>query len=112
MINDQTVFLSVGDLGRLIRAKKLSPMELTEAYLSRLETIGPTLNAVVTVTRERAMVEARAADANQGRKLQRSAARHSVGRKDLLATKGIRTTWGAAPYKSRCSTTTRPSSTD
>ena len=102
MITDQTVFLSVGDLGRLIRAKKLSPVELTEAYLSRLETIGPTLNAVVTITRERAMAEARAAE----REIKAGHYRgplHGIpyGVKDLLATKGIPTTWGAAPYRNQ-----------
>src|SRR6202789_2710239 len=93
------VFASVRELGELIRVRKLSPVELTEAYLTRLETIGPKLGAVVTVTRSLAMEQAKAAE-------KEIAAGHYRGPlhgipyalKDLVAVKGYRTTWGARPY--------------
>src|SRR5260370_26734526 len=56
------VFGTVRELGELIRTHQLSPVELTEAYLGRLETIGPKLGAVITVTRNLAMEQAKAAE--------------------------------------------------
>ena len=44
-------FLSLRALGDLIRSRQISPVELTKAFLDRLETLGPTYNAVVTITR-------------------------------------------------------------
>src|SRR5262249_15625475 len=81
-------------------ARKLSPVELTKAYLDRLERIGPKLGAVVTITRELALQQAQTAE----RDIMRGSYKgllHGIpyGVKDLLATKGIPTTWGAAPYK-------------
>jgi Asp-tRNA(Asn)/Glu-tRNA(Gln) amidotransferase A subunit family amidase len=71
----------------------------TTETLALLESIGPTYNAVATVTRERALREAAAAD----RAVARRAARSPLlgipyGAKDLLAAKGAPTTWGAPPY--------------
>ena len=93
-------FLSVVELGRLLRQKKASATELATYFLDRLERIGPRYNAVVTVTRERAMTEAAQAD----REIQAGKWRgpfHGIpyGVKDLIATKGYPTTWGAEPYR-------------
>ena len=91
------VFMSIRDLSALIRAKDLSPVELTETFLTRLEQLGPQYNAVVTVTRDRAMQQARRAE----REIMAGHYRgplHGLpyGAKDLLATSdGIPTTWGA-----------------
>ncbi len=49
MINDDLCFLSIAELGSLIRARTVSPVEVTEAHLSRIERLNPTLNAFVTV---------------------------------------------------------------
>ncbi|HKG22432.1 MAG TPA: amidase [Blastocatellia bacterium] len=101
-ISEDTLYLSVRELGRMIRAREISSAGLTEAYIERLEKVGPRLGAVVTVTREPAMREARAAD----REIRAGRYRgplHGIpyGAKDLVATKGIPTTWGAEPYKNQ-----------
>ncbi len=100
MLSDDTFYLSVQELGEQIRARKISPVDLTEGYLTRLEKLGAKLGAVATITRERALEEARQAE-------KEIAAGHSrgplhgipYGVKDLLATAGIPTTWGAPPFK-------------
>jgi aspartyl-tRNA(Asn)/glutamyl-tRNA(Gln) amidotransferase subunit A len=95
-------FLSVAELSRKLKAKEISSVALAEGFLDRLERIGPKLGAVVTVTRERALVEARAAAAEIAAGKWRGPL-HGVpyGVKDLLATKGIPTTWGAEPYRNQ-----------
>jgi len=100
MLTDDTFFASISELGAQLRARKLSPVELTEGYLARLEKFGPRLGAVVTVMRESALKDARAAE----RELRQGRARgplHGIpfGVKDLLATHDAPTTWGATPYK-------------
>ncbi len=99
---EDTFFLSVAELSKKIKAKQISPVALTEGYLERLERIGPKLGALVTVTRERALQEARAAEAEIAAGKWRGAL-HGIpyGVKDLLATKGIPTTWGAEPYRNQ-----------
>ena len=96
------LFTPIRELSQKLRDKQLSPVELAELSLSRLETLGPKYNAVVTITRERAMSEARQAE----KELKAGHVRgplHGIpyGVKDLLATKGIPTTWGAEPYRNQ-----------
>ncbi len=102
MISDDILFASVRAQGEAIRARKLSPVALTEAYLNRLETIGPKLGAVVTVTRQLALSQAHAAEKEIAAGHYRGPL-HGIpyGAKDAFATRGIRTTWGTAPYKDR-----------
>jgi aspartyl-tRNA(Asn)/glutamyl-tRNA(Gln) amidotransferase subunit A len=99
-LDESAYFLSVADLSKRIRAKDLSPVALAEGFLDRLETIGLKLGAVVTVTRDLALREARAAEAEIAAGKWRGPL-HGIpyGVKDLLATKGIPTTWGAAPFR-------------
>ncbi|HZS44614.1 MAG TPA: amidase [Blastocatellia bacterium] len=102
MLNEETFFAPVRQLAAKIRSRQISSVELTEGYLDRLEKIGPRLGAVVTITRDLAMKEAKAAD----REIRAGKYRgplHGIpyGVKDLLATAGIPTTWGAAPYKNQ-----------
>lgn len=82
-------------LAELIRAKKVSAVELVNAYIDRIERVNPHLNAVVTKSYERALQEAHAADAAlaQGRIL---GPLHGVPMtvKDSIDTAGVRTTWG------------------
>ncbi len=95
------VFTSVRKLGELVRDRKVSPVELAETFLQRLETLGPRYNAVVTVTRGRAMEQARRAEDEIATGVYRGPL-HGIpyGAKDLLATSGgIPTTWGAAPFR-------------
>lgn len=99
-VTEDMLYSSVRELGNLIRTKKVSAVGLTEAYLDRLEKLGGQLGAVVTVTRERAQAEARSADADiQAGKYRGPLHGIPYGVKDLAATQGIPTTWGAAPYR-------------
>src|SRR5256885_6771353 len=99
-LGDEILFAPIRDLADRLRTRRLSPIALTEAYLERLQKIGPRLSAVVTLMRESALKEARAADeeirANKYRGLL-----HGIpyGAKDLLATAGVPTTWGAEPLR-------------
>ncbi len=100
MTDASVFFLPVRQLAARIKSRKLSPIELTEACLDRLDKTGRKYNAVVTLMRESAMAEARAAD-GEIRAGKYRGPLHGIpyGVKDLLATKGVPTTWGAAPYK-------------
>ena len=99
-MNDDTLFDSLAGLGALLRARKVSSVELTAACLDRLETLGPQYNAVATVTRMLAEQQAREADDNFKRKHIASPLQGiPFGVKDLLATKGILTTWGSEPFR-------------
>jgi aspartyl-tRNA(Asn)/glutamyl-tRNA(Gln) amidotransferase subunit A len=100
MIGEDVLYLSVSELGDRIRSRRLSPVELTEAYLDRIHRHAPTLNAFATVTADRAREQARAAESEIGKGHYRGPL-HGIpyGAKDLLATAGIKTTWGAAPTK-------------
>jgi aspartyl-tRNA(Asn)/glutamyl-tRNA(Gln) amidotransferase subunit A len=99
-VTEDILFASVRRLAALLRSRRLSPVALTEAYLERLRTVGPRLGAVVTITKELALKEARAAE----REIRAGKFRgplHGIpyGAKDLLATQGIPTTWGARPLR-------------
>jgi aspartyl-tRNA(Asn)/glutamyl-tRNA(Gln) amidotransferase subunit A len=96
-----SVFRPVRELSAAVRARQLSPVDLAETFLQRLERLGPRYNAVVTVTRERALDQARRAEAEIATGSWRGPL-HGIpyGAKDLLATAGgIPTTWGAAPLR-------------
>jgi aspartyl-tRNA(Asn)/glutamyl-tRNA(Gln) amidotransferase subunit A len=97
---DDLAFAAIAGLGSLLRRRKTSATELAKYFLDRLERIGPRFNALVTVTRERALAEAARAD----REIRQGKWRgplHGIpyGVKDLLATKDYPTTWGAEPYR-------------
>ncbi|HKV44713.1 MAG TPA: amidase family protein [bacterium] len=84
------------ELRRLIRARQLSPVELTEAMLGRIDRLNPMLNAFITVTPDLARKEARAAEARalEGEVgLPLDGIPYSI--KDLEPTAGIRTTFGS-----------------
>jgi aspartyl-tRNA(Asn)/glutamyl-tRNA(Gln) amidotransferase subunit A len=93
-------YSTVRDLGRLIRARETTPTELAEYFIDRLEQVGRRLNAVVTVTRERALREARLAEVELASGLDRGPL-HGIpyGAKDLIAAAGYPTTWGAEPLR-------------
>jgi aspartyl-tRNA(Asn)/glutamyl-tRNA(Gln) amidotransferase subunit A len=100
VISEDVLFLPVAELGPQIRARKLSPVELTETFLARIGRLAPGLNAFETVTVDLARAQARAAENEIGHGRYRGPL-HGIpyGAKDLFATAGIRTTWGAAPCK-------------
>jgi aspartyl-tRNA(Asn)/glutamyl-tRNA(Gln) amidotransferase subunit A len=95
-------FATMTDLAAGLRQKQYSCAELAEYFLHRLETIGPRFNAVVTVLRDAALTEARRLDHELARGRDRGPL-HGIpyGAKDLLAVKGVPTTWGAAPFRNR-----------
>ncbi len=99
-LSENILFASVRTLGAMLRDGKISSTLLTEAYLGRLETIGKKLGAVVTITRDLALAQAQERDAELKAGKDRGPL-HGIpyGAKDLLATKGIPTTWGAAPFR-------------
>ena len=97
---DDLAFYSVGELGALIKSRKLTSEQLTRMYLERLKKYGPKLECVVTLTEDLALEQARRADREMAAGKYRGPL-HGIpyGAKDLLSTKGIRTTWGSVPYK-------------
>jgi aspartyl-tRNA(Asn)/glutamyl-tRNA(Gln) amidotransferase subunit A len=96
MSPDDLMFESAVALGRHIQAGEVSSVELTEAYLARIERLNPKLEAFVTVTAERALAEADKADAEMAAGQPRSPL-HGVPYclKDIIQTEGIRTTVGS-----------------
>jgi Asp-tRNA(Asn)/Glu-tRNA(Gln) amidotransferase A subunit family amidase len=95
-------FASLPELAAWLRAGSLTSTRLTEIHLRRLETIGPSLACTVTLTRDRALAQARRADEELAAGRARGPL-HGIpwGAKDLLDTKGIATTWGAEPFRDR-----------
>ena len=97
---EDLAFATVPQLAELIRTKKVSSVELTKMYLGRLKRYGPKLLCIVTLTEDLAMKQAQDADSDLKRGKYRGPL-HGIpwGAKDLFATKGIKTTWGAEPYR-------------
>jgi len=99
---EDLAFASVRELAELVRTKRVSSLALTEMYLQRLKKYDPTLKFVVTLTEERALTQAKMADAEIAAGKYRGPL-HGLpwGAKDLLATKGYRTTWGAGGFENQ-----------
>ena len=97
---EDLAFLSTVELGDLVRTRRVSPVELTQMYLARLKRYGPKLNCIVTLTEDLALKQARQAE-NEIRRGKYRGPLHGIpwGAKDLFATRGIRTTWGAEPFR-------------
>jgi Asp-tRNA(Asn)/Glu-tRNA(Gln) amidotransferase A subunit family amidase len=97
---DELAFASLPQLAELVRTRRVSPVELTKMYVARLKRYGPKLNCVVTLTEELALSQAAAAE-SEIRNGKYRGPLHGIpwGAKDLFATKGIKTTWGAEPYR-------------
>lgn len=99
---EELAFCSTAQLAELVRTKKVSSVALTKMYLARLKRHSPKLLNVVTLTEELALKQAQQADDEIKRGKYRGPL-HGIpcGVKDLFATKGIPTTWGAEPYRNQ-----------
>jgi Asp-tRNA(Asn)/Glu-tRNA(Gln) amidotransferase A subunit family amidase len=97
---EAVAFDTIPQLAELVRTRKVSSLDLTEMYIRRIKRYNPLLHFVITITEERAIAQAKEADAEIARGKYRGLL-HGLpwGAKDLLAVKGYPTTWGAAPYK-------------
>jgi len=102
---ESIAFASVKQQARWMTTGQISSRELTEIYLSRIETYGDALECFVTVTADLARQQADEADRERATGQVRGPL-HGIpyGVKDLLDTADIRTTWGAEPYKDRVAT--------
>jgi aspartyl-tRNA(Asn)/glutamyl-tRNA(Gln) amidotransferase subunit A len=98
MLGEGILYLPVRELGKRIKSRTLSPVELTESYLARSKRLGGRLNAYATLTQELALKQARAAEREIAAGRYRGPL-HGIpyAAKDLLAVKGYPTTWGARP---------------
>ena len=97
---EDVAFYPVTQLAQLLKSRQITSVELTKMYLRRLKEVGQGLKCVITLMEDPALEQARKADEEIRRGRYRGPL-HGIpwGAKDLLATKGIKTTWGAAPYK-------------
>src|SRR2546427_3721026 len=95
-------FLTISELSELIRTRKVSPIEITQTILERIEKLNPALNAYITVTPDLAMRSAREAESEiQQRKWRGPLHGVPVALKDLFDTAGVRTTAASALFKDR-----------
>jgi Asp-tRNA(Asn)/Glu-tRNA(Gln) amidotransferase A subunit family amidase len=99
---EDLAFLPVTALAPLVQRRDVSSTELTRMYLARLKKYGARLNNVVTLTEELALAQAAQADREiKGGRYKGPLHGIPWGAKDLFATKGILTTWGAGPFQSQ-----------
>jgi len=97
---EDLAFATVSQLASLLSARKVSSLALTRMYLARLKRYDPKLHFVITLTEDRALAQAKAADAEIAAGNYRGPL-HGIpwGAKDLLAVKGYPTTWGAGGFE-------------
>ncbi len=97
---DELIIMSVTQLAQAIRDKAVSSEELVTGHLARIEAVNPQLNAVVQITADKALAEARAADDAIARD-EKTGPLHGVPFtiKDSLDTAGVITTWGTPGRK-------------
>ena len=99
---DDIAFAPLTKLSRWIESRKLTSERLTQIYLKRIERFDPKLRCIITLTRELALAQAKQADAEiAGGKYRGPLHGIPWGGKDLLDTAGIRTTYGAEPFRDR-----------
>ena len=95
-------YLSIGELSRLIKEKKVSPTEIVKECLKRIERINPTLNAFITVTAEQALQQAEEAEAEiKNGNWKGNLHGIPVAVKDMFDTAGIKTTAAFEHFKDR-----------
>ena len=93
-------FLPAWQLGRLIKTKEISPVELTELYIRRIEEFNPALNAFITIAADYAIREAKLAEIKiTNNDITSALFGVPIGIKDLELTSGIRSTMGSLVYQ-------------
>ena len=97
MASEELFYATIRDVGARLRRRAISPVELTRAHLERIERLDPKLHAFVTVTADRALADAKGAEAALGRgDISSPLLGIPIGYKDIYATRGILTTGGSA----------------
>lgn len=103
--NDDLTSLSLSEAADLVRARKVSPVELTQACLDRIARLNPVINAFITVTGESAMREARRAETEIQRGKYRGPLHGiPIAIKDIIDTAGVLTTAASGVYADRVPT--------
>ena len=95
-MSDAIAYATIRELGGRYRKRELSPVEVTRTLLGRIEQLDPMLHTFITLTADRAMADARAAEAALQRGDVRPLLGIPVAHKDIYCTRGIRTTGGSA----------------
>jgi amidase len=99
-VNTELCFITATELARLVRTRELSVTEVVETHLAQIARVNPRVNAIVTLTADRAMAEARAKDAALARgETAGPLFGLPIAHKDLVETRGIRTTYGSPIYR-------------
>lgn len=89
-------YAGIRELGERFRKKELSPVEYTKSQLARIQKLDPSLNAFVTLTADRALAEAKTAEAAIARGDARPLLGIPIAHKDIYCTRGVLTTGGSA----------------
>ncbi|MGF7182714.1 amidase [Tunturiibacter psychrotolerans] len=103
--DEAIAFAPVHQLSRWIESRQLTSTRLTNIYLKRIEQLNPKINCIITLTRDHALAQAKAADSEIAAGHYRGPL-HGIpwGAKDLLDTANIATTYGAEPFQHRIPT--------
>jgi aspartyl-tRNA(Asn)/glutamyl-tRNA(Gln) amidotransferase subunit A len=110
MVTDDLAWTSATSLAAMIRKKKVSPVDVVDATLARIEKLNPRLNAYVTVLADEARARAKAAERALGRRSATLGPLHGVpySVKDLVVTEGVRTTFGTPLFRDNVPTEDAP----
>ena len=99
-MSDNPCFLTIAEAGPLLRAKRLSPVELTRAYLDRIDSLNPAINAFITILHDEALSHARAMETEIAKGRYRGPLHGiPIAVKDIFSTDGHRTTCGSKILK-------------
>ena len=110
MVDHELCWTPATTLAAMIRRKKVSPVEVIDATLARIDKLNPRLNAYVLVLADEARKQAKAAERALTRRSARLGPLHGVpySVKDLVITKGVRTTFGTPLYRDNVPTEDAP----